>query len=95
MNIIYWDTDVRGEIDVSRANKKDILDTSFLGGGGTEMSCIGRHFHKKQTPKLMVHLTDGFIEHDPDLPHCKHLFVIPKHGSPDRIEQYGPVADLK
>ncbi len=95
MNIIYWDTDVRGELDVSRANKKDILDTSFLGGGGTEMSCLGRHFNKKQTPKLMVHLTDGFIERDPKLPRCKHLFVIPKHGSPDRIEQYGPVADLK
>ena len=95
MNIIYWDTRITGEIDVTRANRKAILDTSFLGGGGTQMSCLGRHFYKKQPPKLMVHLTDGFIESDPDLPHCKHLFVIPKHGSPDRIEQYGPVADLK
>tara|TARA_Y100000296_G_scaffold62377_1_gene72435 strand:- start:629 stop:1894 length:1266 start_codon:yes stop_codon:yes gene_type:complete len=95
MNIIYWDTEVTGEIDVSRSNKEDILDTSFLGGGGTEMSCLGRHFYKKQPPKLMVHLTDGFIERDPDLPSCKHLFVIPKHGTGDRIEKYGPVADLK
>ena len=94
MDIVYWDTRVVGEIKVQRGKEKDIIEKAHLGGGGTSMSCLGEHFKDKQPPKIMIHLTDGYIETDPFLPSCKHLFVIPEHGTDSRLKERGMVARL-
>ncbi len=91
MDILFWDTEVRQVEKVTRNNQKNLLEMEIPGGGGTYMSCIKKHFENKQPPQLMVHLTDGYIEHDPELSFNKHLFVVSERGDTGIVENYGTV----
>lgn len=95
MNLLYWDTDVQNEIEVTRANQKDIIDAEIPGGGGTTISCLKDRYTAERPPQLMVHLTDGYIENNPDLPYSKHLFVLSKGGQDNIVQNYGIVTKLE
>jgi predicted metal-dependent peptidase len=94
MDVLHWDTKVRKETKVTRNNQKELIEGEIPGGGGTYIGCLDEHYQKKQTPMFMVHLTDGYVEWEPKLPHCKHLFVISKHGDGQRLKEYGSLVQI-
>lgn len=95
MKILFWDTKVRSEHEVNRGNKNKLSELPIIGGGGTYMSCLGAYFKGKQPPQIMIHLTDGYIDYNPDLPYSKHLFVLGAHSSEDIVKKYGIVTKLE
>ena len=95
MKVLYWDTEVRHELDVTRSNQKDILEANFEAGGGTTISCLKDRYSIERPPQLMVHLTDGYVEHNPDLPYSKHLFVLSKGGTDEIVANHGLVTKLE
>ena len=51
---------------------------------------------KLKKPTFVVHLTDGWIEPEPNLPWCKHMFVLcEKYSSDEIVKEYGIVAKLE
>jgi len=96
MDLLFWDTDVRLVEKISRANKQKVLDMKPEAGGGTNISCLKDFYTGKQVPQLMIHLTDGWIESEPSLPWCKHMFVLcEKYSSDEIVKEYGLVAKLE
>jgi predicted metal-dependent peptidase len=96
MDLLFWDTDVRLVEKISRANKQKVLDMQPEAGGGTHIGCLKDFYVGKQTPQLMIHLTDGWIESEPSLPWCKHMFVLcEKYSSDEIVKKYGIVAKLE
>ena len=91
MDIIFWDTEIRQVEKVTRNNQKKLLEIKIPGGGGTSISCLANYFKDRQAPQLMVHLTDGYIEHEPDLPYSRHLFVVSEFGDASIVENHGQV----
>jgi len=97
MNIIFWDTQVREPIEkVTMGNKEHLLKMTPKGGGGTTMSCLGKYYEGKQLPKLIVTLTDGYVECNPKLPMgVQHLFVLSKDSSDEQLKGLGVITKLK
>jgi len=95
MNLVYWDTEIRNEIEVTRSNQKDLIEAEVPGGGGTSISCLQDKYRTERPPQLMVHLTDGYIEDSPELPYSKHLFVLSKGGTENIVQKYGIVTKLE
>jgi len=95
MDVLHWDTEVRKETKVTRNNQKELIEGEIPGGGGTHIGCLKDYYAHKQTPMFMVHLTDGWVEYAPELPACKHLFVISKHGTDQHLKNKGIVINIE
>ncbi|MCP3686741.1 MAG: hypothetical protein GY861_29230 [bacterium] len=98
MRVIPWacHVDERDDKEVTNDTQDELMKFTFYGGGGTELSCLTRYMEEKDYhTKLLVVLTDGYIEHDPRLPDgADVLFVLSRNGSGQIIEQYGDVTSL-
>jgi len=95
MDLIFWDTEIQEVVKITRNNKDQIMNLSPKGGGGTHIGCLMDHYEGTRPPQLMVHLTDGYIENNPNLPWSKHMFVLSKKFSTDDIvKNYGIVTSL-
>jgi predicted metal-dependent peptidase len=98
MRVIGWacSVDERDDIAVTNDTQEVLLKNKFYGGGGTELSCLTRYMESKEyKSRLLVILTDGYIEHDPQLPEGTDcLFVLSKNGSGEIIKNYGDVTSL-
>ena len=98
MRVIAWacHVDERDDIEVTQDSQDRLMKNKFYGGGGTELSCLTRYIEKNEyKTKLLVCLTDGYIEHDPKLPDgVDCLFVLSRNGSSQIIEKYGDVTSL-
>lgn len=98
MRVIAWacHVDERDDIEVTQDTQDDLMRCKFYGGGGTELSCLTRYIEEKEyKTKLMVVLTDGYIESKPTMPEgIDCLFVLSRNGHDDVIKDYGDVSSL-
>ena len=95
MTLLFWDTEVRDEMKITAGNIQKLIDMKIPGGGGTEIGCLSRYYKNGHTPRLMVHLTDGYTESNPKLPRCQHLFVISDRGTDSYLKGSGATVSLK
>lgn len=98
MRVIAWAHEVLEEDDIEITNdNQDLLKKYvFKGGGGTTLSSLTEYMEKKDyKTKLLVILTDGYIEENPKLPHGTNvLFVLAKNGTSNIIKNFGDVSSL-
>lgn len=98
MRVIGWacQVDERDDIEVTNDTQDRLIKNTFYGGGGTDLSCLGKYIEKKEyKTRLLVVLTDGHIESNPKLPDgVDVLFVVSKNGTSDIIKEYGDVTSL-
>lgn len=67
IDLLYWDTDVKGHEVVKGGAVKNIVKTTKpVGGGGTIVDCVPEFLKAKSIkPDALVILTDGFVGMDP------------------------------
>jgi len=98
MRVIAWacSVDERDDIKVTNDTQDRLMKNKFYGGGGTELSCLTRYIEKKDyKTRLLVVLTDGYIEGNPVLPDgVDTLFVLSRNGHDEVIKNYGEVTSL-
>jgi predicted metal-dependent peptidase len=98
MRVIAWacHVDERDDIEVTNDTQDYLLKNKFYGGGGTTMSCLTEYIERKEyKTRLLVILTDGYIEHDPKIPEgVDCLFVLSRNGTEETIKNYGEVTSL-
>jgi predicted metal-dependent peptidase len=98
MRVIAWacHVDERDDIEVTNATQDVLRKCKYFGGGGTELSCLTRYIEEKDyKTKLLVVLTDGYIEHNPQLPEGTDcLFVLSRNGHDDVVKNHGDVTSL-
>lgn len=98
MRVIAWacHVDERDDIEVTNDTQDRLMKMTFYGGGGTELSCLTRYIEEKDyQTKLLVILTDGYIEHQPKLPDgVSTIFVLSRNGSGEILKEYGDVTSL-
>lgn len=96
--VIAWacHVDERDDIEVTNNTQDRLMKMKFYGGGGTELSCLTRHIKEKDyNSRLLVVLTDGYIESSPTLPDGMNcMFVLSKNGSGEVVKNYGDVTSL-
>jgi predicted metal-dependent peptidase len=91
LRVIYWATSVEPEDDISiRKGEEDtILTYHPKNSGGTTMSCVHEYIKEKgYRPSVVVYLTDGCVEGDPDL-YPNSLVVVSSQGSIDSFKDKG------
>ena len=98
MRVIAWaaSIDERDDVEITNATREQLLQCKFYGGGGTELTCLTDYIHKHNyNTRLLVILTDGYIESNPILPDgVDCLFVMSKNGTSDIIKRFGDVTSL-
>lgn len=97
MFVQYWDTEVRGELEVINGNIEKIRNYKIPGGGGTVFNSWCEYLaNKGKKTNVYICLTDGYIE-DTKIKHPLTgplIFVLSANGSPDIIKKYGEVTKL-
>ena len=65
VRVMFWDTEVQSDQEF-RDDYKGIREAlKPYDGGGTRAACVVEHIEAKNyTPKCIVMLTDGYLEHD-------------------------------
>ena len=98
MRVIAWacHVDERDDIQVTNDTQDRLMKNKFFGGGGTTMGCLAEYIEKKEyKSRLIVILTDGYIEQSPKLPpNADCLFVLSRNGSDEIIKDCGDVTSL-
>lgn len=98
MRVIAWacNVDERDDMLVTNDTQDYLLKGKFYGGGGTELSCLTRYMESKEyKTRLLVVLTDGYIESKPVLPEGTDcMFVLSRNGSSEIVKNYGDVTSL-
>jgi predicted metal-dependent peptidase len=98
MRYIGWANTVIPEDDylLSNDNKNYLLDVKFKNSGGTTLEAFTDYLKEKEyKSKIIVILTDGYIESKPVVPEgATILFVISKNGSSEIVKHYGEVCSL-
>lgn len=98
MRVIAWacHVDERDDILVTNDTQDELLKCKFFGGGGTNLGCLTEYMEKKDyKTRLLVVLTDGYIESTPNLPDgVDCLFVLSRNGNGDIVSEYGDVTSL-
>ena len=98
MRVIAWacHVDERDDIEVTNDTQEQLMKNKFYGGGGTKLTCLTKYIEQKEyKTRLLVVLTDGYIEGNPTLPDgVDCLFVLSRNGHDDVIKNYGDVTSL-
>jgi predicted metal-dependent peptidase len=97
MRVIYWSTTVneKDDVEVYGTGIDEIINHKVHESGGTDMSCFKKYcVSKNYNSPLVIMFTDGFIESNPDVLPCKHLFVLSKNHSVEIVSKYGDVCTL-
>jgi predicted metal-dependent peptidase len=78
VRILWWDTEVCGEQEFKPHEYESIAKSMApKGGGGTTVSCVADYIAEhKLTPKAVIYLTDGWIEHDYRVPQLPLLWGL-------------------
>lgn len=91
LRVIYWATSVEPEDDICiRKGEEDtILTFKPKNSGGTTMTCVNEYLKEKgYRPSVVVYLTDGYVEPDPQL-YPSSLVVISSEGNIDIFKEKG------
>jgi predicted metal-dependent peptidase len=98
MRVIAWacHVDERDDIEVTNQTQDVLRKCKYFGGGGTELSCLTRYIEEKEyKTRLLVVLTDGYIESNPQLPEGTDcLFVLSRNGHDEVVKNHGDVTSL-
>ena len=98
MRYIGWANSVVEEDDyeLTSDNKNSLLDVKFKNSGGTTLEAFTNYIKEKQyKARIVVILTDGYIEQNPVVPeNVTVLFVVSKNGSSEIVKNYGEVCSL-
>jgi predicted metal-dependent peptidase len=98
MRVIAWacHVDERDDIEVTNQTQDVLRKCKYFGGGGTELSCLTRYIGEKEyKTRLLVVLTDGYIESNPQLPEGTDcLFVLSRNGHDEVVKNHGDVTSL-
>ena len=98
MRVIAWACAVHPDDDIKVTNdtQEMLLKGKFKGGGGTHLGCLTEYMKKNDyNTRLLVVLTDGYIESNPVLPDgVDVLFVLSRNGTSEVIKNYGEVTCL-
>jgi predicted metal-dependent peptidase len=98
MRYIGWACTVDPEDDylITNDNKNQLLDVKFKNSGGTTLESFTNYIKEKEyKARVIVILTDGYIEHKPVVPEgVPILFVVSKNGSKEIVQNYGEVCSL-
>jgi predicted metal-dependent peptidase len=97
MRTIFWSTyvDEADDIEVTRNSMEKLLNHKVNNSGGTTMSCVKEYIETKgYQPRVIITLTDGYVESDPKIFNCPHLFVLSKNNNSEIVEKLGEVCKL-
>ena len=97
MRLLFWSTyvDEADDLLITRGNTDTIMNHKVNNSGGTTFSCVKNYIEEKYyTPRVIVCLTDGYIESDPKVFNCQHLFVLSKQYNDKIVKEYGEFCKL-
>jgi len=97
MRLLFWSTyiDEVDDLEVTRGNTNIIMNHKINNSGGTTFSCVKKYINEKgYTPRVIVCLSDGYWESDPEVYECQHLFVLSKNHTDEIAKKYGDVCKL-
>ena len=98
IRVIAWAStvDERDDIEINNDTQEDIITHKFYNSGGTTLSCLTDYIIKKEyTTKLLVVLTDGYVENKPTiLEGVDTLFILSKQGTDTIVKNHGDVTSL-
>ncbi len=98
LEILYWDMEVTdSQLIDSRGNSgKKSAVTGIVGGGGTEITSVKRYLDKeRRKPKLVVYLTDGWVEENPEfVSQARRLFILTHNGSDNILNGFGETVKM-
>jgi len=93
--LIFWDASVNEANDfvLNSSNKNTLNELPIADcNGGTHLSCYAEYCEEKgYNCRLHIILTDGEIEHNPELPPGNTIFVLSKKGTDHIVKDYGAV----
>lgn len=96
--LIFWDTRVNPENDflITSNNRDELLQRSIKDcNGGTEFGCYAKYIQEKgYRSRIHIVMTDGYIEHNPDMPSGNCVFVLSKNSSDEVVKDLGLVCKL-
>ena len=91
LRVIFWATSVDPEDDILiRKGEEDrVLTYKPKNSGGTHMSCANEYIKDKNyRPSVVVYLTDGCVESNPEL-YQSSLVVVTSNGNIDEFKDKG------
>jgi predicted metal-dependent peptidase len=91
LRVIFWATSVDPDDDILiRKGEEDrVLTYKPKNSGGTNMSCANEYIKEKNyRPSVVVYLTDGCVEDNPEL-YQSSLVVVTSNGSLDSFKDKG------
>jgi predicted metal-dependent peptidase len=98
MRYIGWanSVDPQDDYELTSDNKNSLMDVKFKNSGGTTLESFTNYIKEKQyKARIVVILTDGYIENNPVVPeNVTVLFVVSKNGSSEIVKNYGEVCSL-
>lgn len=94
IEVLYWD----GVVQESAIIDKNGMgaDKKVIGRGGTRISSVKDYFDEQsRRPKVIVYLTDGWVEPNPEfVDGSNNLFIITPDGSDENLKDSGQVVKL-
>jgi predicted metal-dependent peptidase len=98
MKIIFWSTyvDPADDLEMFNADEDKLLKHVVKNSGGTTMTCVRDYLKKtNQNPRMIIFLTDGFIEGEPKFPdNTKLFFVLSANSQESIVNKFGEVCHL-
>lgn len=81
VRVLWWDGEVNSEqVFTPLDYDKMAAVMKPEGGGGTTVSCVARYIAAKQyKPQAVIYLTDGYIEHEYEMPPVPCLWGVVDH----------------
>lgn len=95
--VLFWSTyiDERDDKIITRDSANELKNYTANSSGGTYISCVNDYVKEKGlSSRLYVHLTDGYVEHDPILPDGVNICVISKNGSDTTLSKHAICCSL-
>ena len=95
--VLFWSTyiDPLDDKVIDQNSAHDLVSYKAHSSGGTTFGCVTKYVeeHNIQS-RVFIHLTDGYIEHDPKAPDGTNIFVISKGGTDNICEKVGICCNL-
>jgi predicted metal-dependent peptidase len=95
--ILFWSTEVDEDNDIVITNNTyyELRNKIPHSTGGTTFSCVARYLQKRgHNVDVIIVLTDGYIEKDPEVDTCTHLFILVPDGMDTICKKYGSCCKL-
>lgn len=95
--VLFWSThiDPKDDKEINRETAQELKNYTANSTGGTKFSCVADYMEKNNiNSRIVITLTDGYIENSPKVPDGTNIFVISKNGHDDICQNYGVCCNL-